>query len=87
MNDFELSLYGWHLTTAEITYYLPDAKSVLQLFIWQEHDRIPRLPRLNKFLRFWQASLDGPLHSVRIAVRGIITPTDLKMIGGEFRLN
>ena len=87
MTSLELSLRGYSLTTAEILYHLPDHPAVLQSFIWQEYDHVPRFPVLNKFLKFWTAELDGKLHSVRVAARGLIAPSELKMLGGEFALN
>lgn len=86
MNALELQLFGWRLTTAEISYRMPDYRDLLQIFVWQELDLTPRFPRLNKFLRYWNDNLDGPVHSVRVAVRGVIHPTDMKYVGGEFRL-
>lgn len=49
-------LLGYHLTTAEITYHLPDYPDLLQNFIWQDLDMIPHLPALRKFLAYWQKS-------------------------------
>ncbi|MDH3475419.1 MAG: usg protein [Rhodospirillales bacterium] len=76
MSDVKLMLNDFRLTTAEILYHLPDHHDLLQTFIWQELDRIPDLPRLNDFLKFWQSELDGPLHSVRVAYVGVIQPTE-----------
>lgn len=87
MSEFELALRGYRLTTAEILYHMPDHPKVLQSFIWQEFDRAPRFPALNKFLRFWSGNLDGRLHSVRVAARGLIAPSELKMADGEFTLH
>jgi uncharacterized protein Usg len=42
---------------------------------------------LQKFLAFWQNSLEGPLHSVMVAHSRLIRPAELKAINGEFRLN
>jgi uncharacterized protein Usg len=42
---------------------------------------------LNKFLRFWETSIEGRLHSVRVAARGLISDAELKMYGGEFTLH
>ena len=78
---------GYKLTTAEILYHMPDHPAVLQSFLWQDLDIVPRLPVLNKFLTFWSHNLDGKLHSVRIAVKGVFTPTELKLYGAEFRLH
>lgn len=87
MGEFELTLRGYRLTTAEILYRLPDHPCVLQSFIWQELDIAPKFPVLTKFLHFWETSLDGKLHSVRIAARGLISPTELKLHGHEFSLH
>ncbi|MBV9541654.1 MAG: protein usg, partial [Alphaproteobacteria bacterium] len=36
---------------------------------------------------FWTVSIEGKLHSVRVASRGLITDAELKLIGDEFALN
>ena len=59
-------LKGYSLTTAEITYRMPDFPSVLQTFVWQTMDRAPGYPRLSAFLDYWQANIDAELHCVRI---------------------
>jgi uncharacterized protein Usg len=87
MRSIELKLKGYRLTTAEILYHMPDHPRVLQSFIWQDLDIVPGFPVLNKFLRFWESSIDGRLHSVRVAARGIISDAELRMAGGEFTLN
>ena len=87
MSQFEQSLRGYRLTTAEILYHMPDHPELLQSFLWQEFDLAPRFPVLNKFLRFWEDNIEGRLHTVRIAARGLIAPAELKMAGGEFTLN
>ncbi len=81
-----LTLKGYRLTTAEILYHRPDHPALLQTFLWQEYDLLPRFPVLNKFLKFWVSSLDGKLHSVRVAATGIITPAELKYYAGQFTL-
>jgi len=86
MNRFELAAKGYSLTTAEIIYRRPDHPALLQSYLWQEYDLSPKFPVLNAFLRFWQSKLDGKLHSVRVAARGIIQPTELKYYGSEFTL-
>jgi uncharacterized protein Usg len=86
MANLELKLRGYRLTTAEILYRMPDHPAVLQTFIWQELDIAPEFPVLNKFLHFWETSIEGRLHSVRVAARGLISDADLKMAAGEFSL-
>ena len=87
MSRFELALRGYRLTTAEILYHMPDHPSVLQSYIWQDLDIAPKFPVLTKFLHFWETSIEGKLHSVRVAARGIIAPTEMKLYGQEFTLH
>ncbi len=87
MSSLDAKLRGYRLTTAEILYRLPDHPVMLQTFIWQDLDIAPRFPVLNKFLHFWQASLEGKLHSVRVASRGVISDAELKLVGSEFALH
>lgn len=87
MSVLALALKGYRLTTAEILYRMPDHPAVLQTYIWQEYDLVPRFPVLTRFLRYWESNLEGRLHSVRVAATGIIVPTDLKYASGEFTLH
>lgn len=85
--ETELMLEGHGLTTAEILYRMPDARSLLQSFVWQDYDLAPDFPRLQKFLGFWQATLDGPLHSVRYCHERLIKPGEWRTVSGEFTLH
>jgi len=87
MSTTELMLRGYRLTTAEILYHLPDHPKLLQSFIWQEFDMAPKFPALNKFLHFWETQIEGKLHSVRVASRGLISPAELKLVGKELTLH
>lgn len=87
MSEFERSLRGYRLMTAEILYHMPDHPELLQTFLWQEFDLAPRFPVLNRFLHFWEKNIEGRLHTVRVAARGLIAPTELKHASGEFTLN
>ena len=87
MSSFENRLRGYRLTTAEILYHMPDHPELLQSFVWQELDIAPKFPVLNKFLHFWDATLEGKLHSVRVAARGLISDAELTLSRGEFVLN
>jgi uncharacterized protein Usg len=78
MSSLALQLRDYRLTTAEITYHRPDFPSILQKYIWQEFDLAPDFPVLAKFLRFWERSLDGKLHSVQVASAELITPAELR---------
>ena len=86
-NELERQLNGWSLTTAEITYWMPDFPDLLQSYIWQEYDQAPRFPRLIRFLDFWTRNLDGPLAEVRVAHKRLIGPVEMRMVGAEWRLH
>ncbi len=87
MADLERQLRDYRLTTAEILYHMPDFPTVLQTFVWQHYDLAPRFPVLSRFLTYWSESLDGPLHSVRVASADLITPAEMRFLDGEFRLH
>ena len=85
--DFRKQVLGYGLTTAEILYRMPDHRSLLQTYVWQNYDLFPKFPELMRFLAFWMEKLDGPLHSVQVAHSKLIKPAELKAINGEFRLH
>lgn len=80
MSSLALQLQNYRLTTAEITYHRPDFPTLLQEYIWQELDLAPHFPILEKFLHFWDRSLDGRIHSVRVASTDIIKPSAFRFI-------
>jgi len=85
--DFRRQLEGYGLTTAHILYRRPDHPWLLQTYLWQEYDLFPEFPTLQKFLDFWQRTLEGPLHSVTVAHSRLIAPAEIKAVGSEFRLH
>jgi uncharacterized protein Usg len=86
-SDFEKQILGYGLTTAHILYRMPDHRSLLQTFVWQDYDLCPKFPVLQRFLVFWQKSLDGPLHSVTVAHSRLVHPAELRAVDGVFRLH
>jgi uncharacterized protein Usg len=79
MQRTEKRLLPYRLTTAEITYRLPDRPAVLQQFIWQDFDILPHFPVLRRFLDFWGANLDGKLHSVRVDCGRLLGPSEVRV--------
>ena len=77
-NSLSPHLLGYGLTTASILYRFPDFKSILQAYIWQDYDTEPDFPKLRAFLEFWEKHLDGPLFSVKVVHKCLITPDDFK---------
>ena len=83
MATLKTQLDGYRLTTAEITYHLPDWPTLLQTYLWQEYDLAPRFPRLREFLAFWEENLDGPLHSVRLASAELPMPSQFRHLDAD----
>lgn len=81
-SSLELQLQNYRLTTAQILYRMPDHPALLQEFIWQELDLAPRFPVLTKFLRFWEANIDGKLYAVKVAHAQLIKPAEFKAVSG-----
>lgn len=87
MSDLHLMLRDYRLTTAEILYHMPDHPSLLQSYVWQDLDIAPKFPVLNKFLAFWESTLDGKLHSVKVESCKLIKPAGLVHCSGEFSVH
>ncbi len=85
--EFRKQLLGYGLTTANILYRMPDHPTVLQTYVWQAYDLAPQVPELHKFLDFWSRELDGPLHSVQVAHRRLISAREVRTVTAEFRLH
>ena len=86
-DDFKKQLQHYRLTTAEILYHMPDHPKLLQTYIWQELDLAPRFPVLQRFLTFWEKSLDGKLYRVKVAALDHISSFEWKGIGQEINLS
>lgn len=84
VDDFRRQLDGYRLTTAEILYHMPDHPSLLQSYIWQELDLVPKFPELRLFLKFWNKELDGKLYRVTVAVRAPLAPIVFACADQEF---
>jgi uncharacterized protein Usg len=71
---------GSRLTTAQITYYLPDHPALLQEFMWQTLDEAPDFPRIQRFLGFWRREIHAVIHSVQVSCVGLVSPARLRMV-------
>jgi uncharacterized protein Usg len=80
--DFQKQVHGYGLTTANILYRRPDHPWLLQSYVWQNYDLYPDFPELQGFLKFWQKSLEGVLHSVTVAHSRLIKPVEIKTVDG-----
>ena len=79
---FLKQLEGYGLLTAEISYYMPDHPSLLQLFVLQQYDVAPRFPMLHEFLDHWRREIEATLHSIRIAHNHLIGPAEWRAVDG-----
>jgi uncharacterized protein Usg len=87
MAKLDRQLRGYRLTTALITYHLPDYPRLLQEYIWQELDLAPKFPELNRFLEFWERRLEGRLHSVKVASAAVIQPGRFRSVDSLCQLH
>ncbi|MBY0473412.1 usg protein [Patescibacteria group bacterium] len=85
--QFIAQLNDYRITTAEILYWMPDHKHILQSFLWQDLDLAPKFPQLSKFLDFWANNLDGRVHRVRVASAQLIKPAEFGYASGLYHLN
>lgn len=85
--DFERQMAGYGLTTVNVHYWMPDHRSLLQQFTFQQYDLAPRFPRLTEFLDFWRSDIEAVLHSVQIAHAHLIGPTEWKAVDGIISIN
>ena len=86
-DEYLRSPSAFGLATAQIFYRLPDYKSILQTYVWQDYDLFPAFPSLNRFLNFWMATLDGPLHSVMVAHSLLLKPSEVRAVDGVWKLH
>ncbi|MGH6952670.1 MAG: usg protein [Alphaproteobacteria bacterium] len=82
-----LVIRDYRLTTAEILYHLPDYPRLLQTFVWQDYDAAPDYPVLRGFLEFWKRSIEGRLHSVRVATAPIFSRRETRFAAQELTLH
>ena len=85
--NFVRQLNNYRITTAEILYWMPDHRHVLQSFVWQNLDVAPRFPALTKFLDYWQHNLEGKLHRIRVANSALIKPAEFRFASGLYALH
>ena len=55
------------LVTVNVLYYRLDYQSLLNSFVWQTNDMYPELPRVKKFLEYWEQNIEARIHEVMIS--------------------
>lgn len=87
MSDCEKQMHGFLLTTVNIIYRMPDARSVLNTFVFQAYDMAPDFPVLFDFIAFWDRSIEAPLHGVVFAGRSRdVMPSDWRNGRGVWKV-
>ncbi|AKM09293.1 usg protein [Croceicoccus naphthovorans] len=86
-SDFQLQMQGYGLTTVMVHFWMPDHRSLLQQFLFQQYDVAPRYPRLSQFLDFWRTDIEAVLHSVSVAHNQLIGPTEWHAVDGVITIN
>ena len=86
-SDFGRQLRGYGLSTVEVSYYMPDHPTLLQLFIYQHYDVAPDFPVLRDFLDHWRREIEAALHSVRVAHKHLIGPAEWRAVDGVITIN
>ena len=85
--DFMLQIQGYGLTTAEISYFMPDHPRLIQLFVWQTYDTAPTFPAVQGFLDHWRREIEAAIHSVRVAHQHLITPAEFRAVDGVISIH
>ena len=47
-----------------IYYWMPDYTHILQEFVWQFPDIVPKYPRMHSFLNYWHNNIDAVIHTI-----------------------
>ncbi len=74
----------YRLTTAEITYHLPDYPHILRSIVWQNLDLAPTFPARRRFLAFWQRNL---MHRLIRSVHEDMKSTNVFKLLESVRMN
>lgn len=81
MNEFEKMIRQDHrLVTVDILYWMPDHQNILQEFWWQTMDNVPKLPRIHRFLDYWQKNIDAKINEIKVAHCDPLSPTEYRSV-------
>ena len=84
---FRRQMSGYGLLTAEISYWMPDHPSLLQIFVWQNWDLAPAFPELARFLDHWRREIEATIHAIRVAHRDLVAPAEFRRVDGVLTLH
>lgn len=81
--DFLRQLDGEHLVTMDILYQNPDHPLLVQNFLHQLYDEVPKLPRMHDFIKFWEEKIEGKLVQVTYAIHNLTGPAIIRPVDIE----
>ena len=56
-----------HIVLVRVTYFMPDYQHIVQDFVWQTEDYVPKLPRVYNFLNYWKDNIEAVINEVAIS--------------------
>ena len=59
------------LVTIQVIYYMPDYQQLVNEFVWQTQDTIPKYPRSERFIRFWHTNIDAVIKEAFLLVSNV----------------
>ena len=74
------------LVTIKVIYHMPDYINVLNEFVWQTHDILPKFPRTHKFIKFWNYNIDGPINHAEVCYVNYWGGREYKKVDHELHL-
>ena len=77
-------LHKWTVATVQVIYYLPDYTALVNEFVWQTEDQIPKFPRITKFLDYWDKNIDGSIKEAYIYDQG---HNELRVVDRRYKIN
>lgn len=73
--------------TLQIYYYMPDYSSLIQEFVWQMDDNIPRLYRVHRFLNYWKQNIPAVIKEIQICHPATPRPTAYRNVEHFLKLS
>ena len=68
------------LVTIKVIYHMPDFIHVLNEFVWQTHDVLPKFPRTHKFIDYWNEHIEGPINHAEVCYVNYWGGTEYKKV-------
>ena len=63
---------------------MPDYTNLVNEFVWQTEDQVPKFPRITKFLDYWDKNIDGPIKEAYIYDQG---HNELRVVDRKYKIN